>query len=375
MASNQKFLLFTVSCLLFAHPIFAVGLDIANVNIPAIAVTLTVLMFGNFLIMVKHRHCYATPRRYLGALPIIALFGVLISSQSWSIAPLSAAVKAEFLNIIVILPCLIIFLVGGLRLVPRAATGDAVDTRKSFIRVGIGLMIYGALFAVLAVPSASGRLMLPGIDNPIWTARFAGAFYVVLLYRFNAQGAHKPWMLMVLFSLVALYILMLTSSRAVFLALFVAGIYIFQRSMSQLVLRASVAAAIAYAIVAINGLDFVARGYYSIIARQNMLEFGMNLTFSWLGAGIGSFGALFLGFDTYYYPHNIFLELLIETGIVGLALFCLCAYVVISRRDRSEFKSLFLFFLAAAVFSGDIVGNAQLLYLATAILMTKRQTS
>jgi len=40
-----------------------------------------------------------------------------------------------------------------------------------------------------------------------------------------------------------------------------------------------------------------------------------------IGEGTGNFGFLFYGSDVQAYPHNIFVELFYENGVIGLLLF------------------------------------------------------
>ena len=88
-----------------------------------------------------------------------------------------------------------------------------------------------------------------------------------------------------------------------------------------------------------------------------------------LGHGIGSYPLLSLGRDIRLYPHNIFLELLVETGIVGLAGFvalffsCFRSFVMLFRRGDAFVVAAFctvVFFLMSSQLSGDITDNRYL---------------
>lgn len=64
----------------------------------------------------------------------------------------------------------------------------------------------------------------------------------------------------------------------------------------------------------------------SVTSRVEMMDFAINkITESpqnfLLGTGIGSFGYEYTGHDVRAYPHNIFIEILFELGLVGLLLF------------------------------------------------------
>ncbi|MEN8144200.1 MAG: O-antigen ligase family protein [Gemmatimonadota bacterium] len=89
-----------------------------------------------------------------------------------------------------------------------------------------------------------------------------------------------------------------------------------------------------------------------------------------VGNGIGSFPILFSGAEYNDYPHNIVLELLAETGLIGAALFTilvLAALALLGRiRDlradplRLLVLMLFLNLGVNAMFSGDIPDNRYL---------------
>jgi O-antigen ligase len=57
------------------------------------------------------------------------------------------------------------------------------------------------------------------------------------------------------------------------------------------------------------------------------------------GIGYGSFGIKFYGFEDRIEPHNIFLEILAETGIIGLALFLVFIIVIFYYISRNKVKN------------------------------------
>lgn len=73
------------------------------------------------------------------------------------------------------------------------------------------------------------------------------------------------------------------------------------------------------------------------------------------GNGIGSFGILYSGNDTREYPHNVFIEVLFELGIVGLALILFIFVVPLLRKNHRFFIALYLFFLLNAMKSNDLI--------------------
>lgn len=97
-----------------------------------------------------------------------------------------------------------------------------------------------------------------------------------------------------------------------------------------------------------------------------------------LGHGIGSFGLLYSGQDTRYYPHNIILEIGVEAGLIGVALFagavCYAVWVILSS-DANDVAlqgltlAFFAFMLINAMVTGDISTN-RVLFVAIALLLT-----
>ena len=88
-----------------------------------------------------------------------------------------------------------------------------------------------------------------------------------------------------------------------------------------------------------------------------------------LGNGIGSFQVLFGSINQYYYPHNIFLEFLVESGLIGFALFIYYILGVIKilleyGKNNSVYSgvilSLLVFSLFNSLVSGDIPANRRI---------------
>lgn len=76
------------------------------------------------------------------------------------------------------------------------------------------------------------------------------------------------------------------------------------------------------------------------------------------GYGIGSFGILERGVDVRSYPHNIFLEIWVEMGIVGLILFsCFLFMVFTKHKGKLTYISLFvlIFIILNCMKSNSIV--------------------
>lgn len=100
------------------------------------------------------------------------------------------------------------------------------------------------------------------------------------------------------------------------------------------------------------------------------------------GHGIGSFGLLYSGQDIRYYPHNIILEIGVEAGIIGVALFvgavCYAVWAILRSDARDVVLqgltlAFFTFMLTNAMVTGDISTN-RTLFVALALLLTFDQS-
>lgn len=72
------------------------------------------------------------------------------------------------------------------------------------------------------------------------------------------------------------------------------------------------------------------------------------------GEGIGSFGILYTGVDGREYPHNIYLEVLFELGVIGLIPFLFFTIVPFWYRRNAFYMALMLYFFLNALKSGDL---------------------
>ena len=96
------------------------------------------------------------------------------------------------------------------------------------------------------------------------------------------------------------------------------------------------------------------------------------------GYGIGSYPILSQGEDIRLYPHNIFLEIAVELGIVGLFLFLLQLFLglyqlmktnsfIQNEFIRKAILMLFIFLFGGALISGDLHDN-RLLFMSLGLM-------
>jgi hypothetical protein len=98
--------------------------------------------------------------------------------------------------------------------------------------------------------------------------------------------------------------------------------------------------------------------FYSIYARLELVKLLQDFDFQFLKvSGLGSFLYLILGEDVTYYPHNIFLEIFFELGIIDLFLFSIMLFFFFKFFKPDIINLLCLFFLISSLVSGDLPGN------------------
>lgn len=83
-----------------------------------------------------------------------------------------------------------------------------------------------------------------------------------------------------------------------------------------------------------------------LFALQSMYHNGFeDLTAVFLGKGLGTFGIEVYGIDAYYYPHNVFLELAFETGLVTLSVFLLFLASLLYGPKNNQLALLYAIFI------------------------------
>lgn len=245
----------------------------------------------------------------------------------------------------------------------------------------------GQLFGYLV------RLSVLG-SNPIGVARILAlgiGFTAVYIIRKD----HKQLYLSILILLILIPTLFATGSRGPLVSLFLAALiyiaYLEKKNLSRiaklsvfviltvLIFIVILPESITKRFLDISNSDIVVTetGIERVSTVASRLHFWDMATSKWLGNkthwltgfGAGSFSNLFVWRDFRWYPHNIFVEILYELGLVGLGLFAFLCITFISNlstlRQRSPVLDteiillilgmLILFF--ASFFSGDLNSN------------------
>jgi hypothetical protein len=255
----------------------------------------------------------------------------------------------------------------------RFYDGSCVTT---YLVISIFILSVVALIFTYNIDS-SGRISMPGIENPIWVSRYFGCFGVVFLwYSSNDINRNKLYIYNLLY-LGSLLVMLVVGSKGPLVAFIVVWIAVHGIfSLKKLFVIVSVIF-IGYYISFDNSYLFTSNissflGRYEIIVTTiNMYTSEFNLYNLVFGYGMASFPEFF--YSNYNYPHNIFIEILFESGLIGFILFTVILFNFFKRFKVELYNLLALFFLISSLFSGDIPTNSAffIFYILSAGLMNK----
>jgi hypothetical protein len=219
-------------------------------------------------------------------------------------------------------------------------------------------------FLLFKQAEVSGRYTIPGVDNAIWFSRFIGMLVLVVIC--NDKPNLKNAGLYLLTIMIGFFLLFEGGSRGPVLSILI--VFFIQQSyfISKKKLLLMVIGIILFLLIGfifIGGYLFET-DFYSIYARFDLFNALYDFDFNFIkGFGIGSFSILILGEDITYYPHNIFLELFFENGLIGLLLFIVILYLFFKSFNPNLINLLCVYFLIASLVSGDLPGNNNLFIL------------
>jgi hypothetical protein len=98
--------------------------------------------------------------------------------------------------------------------------------------------------------------------------------------------------------------------------------------------------------------------FYSVYKRIEFVTRSLSVDWEpFKGLGLGSFGIAMLGEDKTFYPHNLIVEIIFETGLIGLFLFIMLATSFVRSFSGTIFEYLTVYYFLLSLTSGDIPGN------------------
>lgn len=255
-----------------------------------------------------------------------------------------------------------------------------------------GFLITSLVFLLLyiffgkASSSGTGRIVL-GDANPIWNARLIGVSLIYSFLYLFLQGKNRFLCFLVI--LVSTYSIYLTGSRGPAVSAFIALFFVTlifslnkYRNVSYFLFFIFFSTLVYIYLFEYSGFfNFDSIGGTS--GRDYLYSAAINMFLSEpLGIGMGGYERNIGFFSRARYPHNIFLESLVETGILfTFILFYFIFYslkrgVNLTRFDYHGFVfllAIFIYSLANSMFSGDLTSPKELYILMFLFIFKKNR--
>ena len=286
-----------------------------------------------------------------------------------------------------------------------------VGERERLARIIYTAAFLGIVFSFMGLYTIStggsqgwDRLTI-GTFDPIWLARGMGVFSLALLMLFEITRSQvmKIFLLVFLFCLV--FLIFNTASRGPTFSLFLTLLFYFVFFLKRPLIQKAVIIALVSVIICTAYMfmpqESLARyDFFSFSASEQGTDYttGRTPLFSsallafkshpLFGLGTGGFSFHYFSVDTRFYPHNLFLEMGSELGIlgIGLIIFFICLNFRIifhifknnRRITRDNFPLvwgalIFLFEFCGSMVSGDLMSN-KLLFLGSGFMWTAYMT-
>ena len=243
-----------------------------------------------------------------------------------------------------------------------------------------------------------------GYSNPIWLARSIGAYILAIIFIIITTKYRSLKLCLLIIVVGLLYIMLNTGSRGPVFAFCITLAFIpFFLPVKSLMTKISI-----FLFLIILGISLfitlpsIAQERYSILlqrggymedidssVRIDLYNIAFNLFQSnpiW-GIGTGGYSRFASHYDFRLYPHNIFLEIGSELGLVGLILFLIFVIMNIVKLKKLTvpytsgiYKSniflswaalLFIFGCANALVSGDIASNSMIWFSSGALIVAE----
>ncbi len=294
---------------------------------------------------------------------------------SISYTPSIVASKEKFIAIVynTLLP---IFILEAFFLFAKKKNIDLKTLEPTVLKYAFYLLFFVLIaYALFRQADVGNRQSIPGVDNAIWFSRFVGMLLLIILCLVKLKMNNLMLYLISIF--IALIMLFGAGSRgpmlSVLIVFFVKQSYLIPRRKLILLLIV-IASVIAFGFLFIGGYMFETN-FYSLSSRFDLIKLFQGIDFDYLkGSGIGSYSVSFFGIDEIYYPHNVFLELFFENGLVGVFLFCILLYFFFKSFQPNIVNFLCLYYFLASLVSGDIPGNNNFFILLFLSIYAKENT-
>lgn len=291
---------------------------------------------------------------------LIYLYSALfLLSNYYTISDVASKQKSLSVIYSIVIPCILL-----------AFSFMLIKEREYCIRkyVSIGIRYSSFIIVLLTLlyltgfkenAADEGRTFVKGMIDPIWSSRYIG--FLLLFQLYNLIKRLKKINIMDILSFpCALFLFVQSGSRGPLVAIGLTVLYVLCPKLS---LKKNI---ILFACLLFSCFLFMSYSSrmqsdasdYSNQARIMLISKIFDSDFDyWKGVGIGSYNLLISGIDELYYPHNIFVETFVETGILGLLVLLMLVYAMFVKKYIDIMFIICLFYFLNAQLSGDISGN------------------
>jgi hypothetical protein len=347
----------TIGVLLFlllviTPPFFSVFFEMLSISIPAYLFSILVVVFLLFFNNGDRLVYTVKSDKTLFSLFFIWLsIGVFYGDST-----IEARSKLFSLFYLIIAPILLIEVYFN----QRKNESDFIDILERYsYSYAVVFVLFLLIPFIFFKQYSEGRLVLPGLDNPIWITRFVGMLVIMLVYCKPLFLKDKKIYYTIL--LIAFLLMFISGSRTPMLSVLFCillisnSIYSFKKNIGLILLLLC---------ISLLGFFYLSSNYlfdtnfYSLYERIDIFKNLFDMNFDYIkGIGTGSFGMFFYGEDKLFYPHNSFLEVFVENGIIGFVLYCGLIFAFIRKFKLNIISLLVLYTFINGLTSGDIPGN------------------
>lgn len=212
--------------------------------------------------------------------------------------------------------------------------------------------------------------------NPIWLSRIAFSLSIMSIFGIH-NGKTLKKIIRIAIVIVTSFLGIITYSRGPFVAflavLMIALIPRLRKGRFRISITLLIFLTILLLLITVSWYPLInfeiSRSLQYRFSIQQIVNSGRINLWRYVFSKI-ELNSIFLGNGPYKfssdlkYPHNIILEMLYETGILGLLSFIFFVFSTIKRRRDMIFTLVFIFYLICALFSGDLNSNFQLFWIA-----------
>jgi len=244
---------------------------------------------------------------------------------------------------------------------------------------------------ILTYLRLSHRLESLSLPNPIWVARFVGDTILLAWMQYWCTKTKKARKIAIISLIPLLIMLLISGSKGPVVAIAIATLYywVFKTTNSngKIKLIFGLILLLAVAFCAVTFLDFSRiNGYFRFdsifdLRRGSRLHsyfyaLAMIPKSIFKGYGLGSWGIMYYGEDSYYYPHNIVLEILFESGLIAFIPF-MVMYIRFFVNNKIKtipyayvMSCMTVYYLVCSLFSGGLMSGNKNVFIFWVVTLT-----